>query len=164
MSGILRPRIHLAFITSAAVILAITSGAKIASTFGSARVLAATEPLTGLPYRSFLLTVGALELGIVGVCVSRVSVHIKIGLIAMLATCMVMYRFGLTLNDWHGHCACLGRLTDSLPLDAGTIENLLIGILCYLVLGSYYLLYDAVHRARGASKSSRAAAGASARF
>ena len=63
------------------------------------------------------------------------------GLVAWLATNFVVYRIGLGWIDWEMPCNCLGNLTDALHVSPQLADNIMKGVLAYLLIGSYGLLF-----------------------
>jgi hypothetical protein len=128
------------FLFSAAAILAIVGVAKAFSATGPARALDALDPLIGLPFRHLLLSVGLIELLVSFVCVSASRRAQALGAVAWLATNFVLYRIGLWCIDWHHPCGCMGSLAGVLHLSDTAADNIMKGLLVYLLLGSYGLL------------------------
>lgn len=128
------------FVFSAAAILAVTGVAKLWSGLGHTKILATVDPITGVPFGQLLLAVGVAELLIVGVCLIAKSQTLKLGLIACLATDFVVYRLGLWWIGWKQPCGCMGSLTDALHISPQMADNIMKGILAYLLIGSYGLL------------------------
>ena len=129
------------FIQSSAVVFAITGAAKVWSVFGGMRVLAATEPLTGLTFGRLLLVAGIVELMAAALCVMHGSALLRVCVVSWLAGSFAVYRIGLWTLGWHGPCPCLGNLTDALHISPATADNLMKGVLAYLLVGSYWLLW-----------------------
>jgi hypothetical protein len=131
------------FIHSAGVALALTGLAKVWSTLGSVRLLAVADPITGLQFGHLMLAVGLLELVIAGICLFSKAQKLSLALIAWLATNFVVYRLGLWWMGWHKPCGCLGNLTDALHISPATADHIMKGVLAYLLIGSYWLLWTA---------------------
>jgi hypothetical protein len=128
------------FIPSAGGVLAATGLAKMWSAFGPTKLLAVTDPITGLQFGHLMLAVGLLELVIATLCLFSKAQKLSLALIAWLATSFVVYRLGLWWMGWHKPCNCLGELTDALNLSPQAADNLMKVILACLLLGSYGLL------------------------
>ena len=129
------------FLRSAGLALAVTGFAKALSALGSARVLDVLDPIAGIPFRYLMLLVGVAELLIALVCFVESLRHLCLVSVAWLSTCFLVYRIGLWWIDWQQPCRCLGRLTDVLHISPTTADNLMKGLLIYLLLGSYGLLW-----------------------
>ena len=129
------------FFCSTAVILAVTSVAKVWTAFAPTKVLAVADPITGIQFGHLMLAVGVLELVIAGICLFGKSQQLALGLIAWLATNFVVYRLGLWWMGWKKPCSCLGNLTDALHLSPQLADNIMKVILAYLLIGSYGLLF-----------------------
>jgi len=129
------------FIRSAAVVLCVTGVAKAWSAHAPTKLLAVADPVTGLQFGHLMLTVGLLELAVSGICLFSKAHKLPLALIAWLATNFVVYRLGLWLLGWQRPCGCLGNLTDALHISPATADNVMKGVLGYLLVGSYWLLW-----------------------
>lgn len=129
------------FVLTAAVILGITAVAKIASVFSSAPLMLLPDPLIGLSFRRLLLLAGLVELVIACLCLFTTNLKRNTFLIAWMSTSFLMYRVGLWLIDWHRPCHCLGDLTEMLHMSPKLADDLMKGVLLYLLLGSYAGLF-----------------------
>ena len=129
------------FIYSAGVLLLVTAMAKLLSGGGEARILQTPDPILGFPFRQVLIVVGAAELFIAVICLMGKSNWLQTGLIAWMATNFLVYRIGLLWMGYHRPCGCMGNLTDALGISAHAADNIMKGILLYLLLGSYGVLW-----------------------
>ena len=59
---------------------------------------------------------------------------------AWLATNFLVYRLGLWFIGWHRPCACMGSLAGILHLSDQAADNIMKGLLAYLLVGSYGML------------------------
>lgn len=135
------------FIYSSAVILVITSVAKfISAVGGDAKYLSLPDPITGIHFRSLMLAVGVAELLVALICLLRGLQNLKLLLIGSLATNFTLYRLGLWWMGWKKPCSCLGNLTDALHLSPQVADTIMKGILAYLLIGSYGLLFWQLRR------------------
>ena len=74
-------------------------------------------------------------------CLGKTSVDRA--LVAWLATIFMVYRMCLWWLGWQRPCGCLGSLARVLHLSEHTADNLMQGVLAYLLLGSYgWLLWQ----------------------
>ncbi len=128
------------FVPSAGVALALAGLGKLWSTFGSVKLLVVADPIAGIPFRWLLLGVGVLELVIAGVCFFNRNRRLATLLVAWLATNFLVYRLGLWWMGWHRPCGCMGSLSSALHLSEKAADNIMKGVLAYLLLGSYGLL------------------------
>jgi hypothetical protein len=135
-----RVSVETAFALTAGAILGVTGVAKIATAFESAPRMASTDPIFGIPFRYLMLTAGMAEVVIAGVCFFRRTRRMTPVFVASLATSVVVYRLGQWWLDWTGPCGCLGNLTHVLYLSPRTVDQILKGILVYLLVGSYWLI------------------------
>lgn len=80
------------------------------------------------------------ELTVALVCFFANRMAAQVGLLAWLATNLVVYRLGLI---WLGQkpCSCLGNLTDALHIPPQIADTTMKIILGYLLLGSYTTLF-----------------------
>lgn len=129
------------FNVGAGTLLGVTGIAKVASTLGSVRLLAVADPIAGIPFRWLLLAVGIVELVIAGVCFVGRDKRWASVLVAWLATSFLIYRLGLWWMGWHRPCGCMGSLTEALDLSEQTADDIMKGVLAYLLVGSYGLLF-----------------------
>lgn len=128
------------FIVSATVILAVTGLAKVWAAVAPTKLLTVADPITGISFGHLMLAVGVVELVIASICLFGKSPALKLGLIAWLATNFVVYRLGLWWIGWKQPCGCMGNLTDALHISPELADNIMKGILAYLLIGSYGLL------------------------
>lgn len=127
-------------VASAGALLALTGIAKVWSTLGTVKMLTVADPIAGIPFRWLLLAVGVLELAIASVCFLRRHQRLATLLVAWLATNFLVYRLGLWWMGWHRPCGCMGSLTSALHLSEKAADNIMKGVLAYLLIGSYGLL------------------------
>jgi hypothetical protein len=129
------------FIISAGVVLFITGIAKIWSGLGQARILAVPDPLLGIELGHLLSLVGTAEVVIALACFFSKRQQLLIGLVAWLATNFAVYRLGFLLMGWHRPCSCLGNLTDAIHISPQIADNVMKGVLAYLLIGSYTTMF-----------------------
>jgi len=133
----------------AGAILLSTGLAKAFSAIGQARALDVTDPLIGIPFRQLLLLVGLGELLIAFFCLFTDRRRLSLLAVAWLSTNFLVYRLGLWLIGWHRPCGCMGSLTDMLHLSDRAADNIMKGVLAYLLVGSYGILLWEWKRGRG---------------
>lgn len=138
------------FIFSAGAILMATALAKFVSSSGSAPILEAQDPVLPIPIRYLFALVGAVETGVVGACFLSKRRWIPTALVAWLSTGFVLYRLGLVWVGYHGHCPCLGNVTDALHLSPFVVDWTMRFIVLYLLAGSYTTLCWHLQRMRKA--------------
>lgn len=119
------------------ILLLFTAIAKFVSSMGGARILKVSDPLFGIPFQHVFWIVGIIELIIAVVCISGRRIILQAGLLAWLASSFVMYRMSLMLTGYQKPCACLGSLTDALPISPQIVNIVLKMILAYLLIASY---------------------------
>lgn len=128
------------FILSAGAILAITGIAKVWSGLGNSKFLAVVDPIIGIEFGQLMLAVGAAEIVIALVCLFSKRQTLALALVAWISTSFVVYRLGLWWMGWHRPCNCLGNLTDALHISPQVADNIMKGVLAYLLIGSYGIL------------------------
>ena len=136
-----RNPLHMWFILSAGAILAITGIAKVWSGLGGSKFLAVIDPITGIKFGQLMLAVGVVEIVIALVCFFSKRQTLALGLVGWISTSFVIYRLGLWWMDWHRPCSCLGNLTDAFHLSPQVADSIMKGVLAYLLLSSYALLF-----------------------
>jgi hypothetical protein len=168
------------FVKSSGAILLLTGAAKVLSRFGHAKILAVPDPILNLSFGNLMLTVGAVELAVAGLCflpsilrppssalrsqpirapVFRFALPLYpsvsplplVGLVAWMATNFLVYRFALWAVGWHHPCACMGSLAGALHLSDQAADKIMKGVLAYLLVGSYAILLWEWWRGRAAS-------------
>lgn len=136
------------FIRSAAVILIITGIAKVWTAFGNVKLLTVADPIVGIQFGHLMLAVGLAEIVIALVCFFGNRQTLALGLVAWMSTNFVVYRLGLWWIDWKKPCNCLGNLTDALHISPQLADNIMKGVLAYLLIGSYGILIWQWRRSR----------------
>jgi hypothetical protein len=114
--------------------------AKAFSAIGPARALDVGDPLIGIPFRQLLLLVGLVELLIAFFCLFTDKRRLSLLAVAWISTNFLVYRLGLWFIGWHRPCGCMGSLTDLLHISPRLADNIMKGVLAYLLIGSYALL------------------------
>jgi hypothetical protein len=121
--------------------LLITALAKLIGLSGGAKILALPDPIFALPFGYVFLIVGAIELAVALICLFGRRVNLQVGLIAWLATSLLMYRIGLVLVGYQKPCPCMGSLMDGLHISREAGNNVLRVVVGYLLVGSYAASY-----------------------
>ena len=129
------------FLVSAGGGLGLTGLSKAFSAIGAARALDVADPLIGIPFRQLLLLVGLAELLIAFFCLFTDKRRLSLLAVAWISTNFLVYRLGLWFIGWHRPCGCMGNLTDLLHLTPRAADNIMKGVLAFLLLGSYGILY-----------------------
>ena len=109
--------------------------------FGNSKLLTISDPIIGLQFWQLMLGVGVIELVAATICLFSKSSKQPVILIAWLTTSFLVYRIGLWSMNWHRPCACLGNLTDALHISPQVADNIMKGVLAYLLIGSYGILF-----------------------
>jgi hypothetical protein len=125
------------YLMLAGILLLITAGAKLISSYGDTKILNTPDPVFGIPMQKLMVAVGVLELAIGIICFWSRKALWPLFSVAMLATAFVIYRLGRVWLGYKKPCDCLGNLTASLHLSPGTAEAIMIGVLAYLLIGGY---------------------------
>lgn len=134
-------RLVKSFICSAGILFAITAVSKFISSFGSAGILQASDPILTISFRIVFRIVGSVELVTALFCFFGKPVILQTGLIALLTTNFVVYHLGVILLGYHKPCPCLGNLTDALHISPHTAGTVMEIILTYLLITSYVMLF-----------------------
>ena len=129
------------FIHSSGILLLLTGGAKLISGNGTARILNTLDPVFFISFRHVLWMAAVAELCVAAICLFSKNRKLRAGLIALLATNFLLYRFGLYWQGYHSICPCLGDLTDALHIPPRIADTTMKIILAYLLLGSYATLF-----------------------
>lgn len=129
------------FLFTAGLALAATAFGKAFSAIGPARALDALDPLVGMPFRELLLLVGLVELLIAFFCLFTDKRRLSLLAVAWISTNFLVYRLGMWFIGWHRPCGCMGSLTDLLHISPRLADNIMKGVLAYLLIGSYALLF-----------------------
>ena len=130
------------FLKTAAFVLLTASVAKLISAFGATPTLYHNDPITGLSFDKLFLVVGVVELGSAVLCLSDViGTCPKLGLVAWLSTNFLVYRLGLWFIGWHRPCGCMGGLAAVFRLSDKTADDIMKGLLAYMLIGSYAGLF-----------------------
>lgn len=128
------------FLRTAGYILGVVGLAKAFSAIGPAHALDVTDQLIGFTFRHLLLLAGLAELLIAFFCLFTDKQRFSLLAIAWLSTNFLVYRLGLWFIGWHHPCACMGGLAGVLHLSDQAADNIMKGVLAYLLAGSYALL------------------------
>lgn len=137
-------RIFRAVIGSALLIVAI---AKVLSLSGNSTLLMERDPFLGIKFSHLMLIAAALELGVAAICFFRSTVDGLLA-IAWLSVLLVAYRAGLWWIGWKKPCSCLGNLTDALHISPQLADNVMKGLLAFMLFGSVSLLFMHWHSSR----------------
>ena len=138
---------RIAFIRTAAVMLLFTSVAKFTVFVGNPPIGITHDPVMGFTFHDEFITVGIVEATVAVFCLVTTWAKMQLLLIAALGTCFAVYRVGLTLVGFKAPCPCLGNLPRALHLSKASADAITLGILIYLLVGSYCWLF-----ARGSTR------------
>lgn len=128
------------FEVTAAALLLLTALAKFVSSTGNSMILRDPDPVFNITYKQEFIIVGLIELVIARICLFSKRPWLRAGSIAWLATHFMLYRGALLWMGVLKPCPCMGTLTEMLPIDQATLDKVLIGILGYMLVGSYATL------------------------
>src|SRR5579885_831861 len=129
------------FIVSAGAMLFITAAAKLISSFGSSSILEKPDPVFQITFRSLFWLSGYVEILLALFCIFGERIRLQAFLISLLATNILAYRIVLFLIGYHKSCSCLGSLTDAIHVSPHVADNAMKGVLAYLLIGSYWILF-----------------------
>src|ERR1035437_7111554 len=136
------------FLKLAGSALALTGLAKSFSAIGAARALDTADPLIGIPFRQLLLLVGLAELLIAFFCLFTERRRFSLLAVAWIPTNFLVYRIGLWAVGWHHPCACMGSLAGALHLSDQAADNIIKGLLAFMLVGSYLLVFSQWRQSR----------------
>jgi hypothetical protein len=137
----MRQKLISIFVISSGVLLILTAVAKLISSFGTARILYSVDPIFLISFGRIFQVTAVVELGVATICFLNKNRILQTGLIALLASNFLLYRFGLHWVGYRGLCPCLGNLTDALLIPPQTVDTIMKIILAYLLIGSYATLF-----------------------
>ena len=124
------------FLWSTGILLLLTGTAKILSAMGTGVILTAREPVFGLTYRAIFWCTAILESGVGASCILARSPLSNCLLVLWLSAGFWSYRVALYFTGFERSCTCFGNLTEAIGLPADVTDGIMIGILCYLTIGS----------------------------
>jgi hypothetical protein len=125
---------------SASIILLVTSAAKLISSTMTARILDASDPLFGFKNRQIMVTVGLIELLVVGILLFANNARLKLVLITWVGFNFILYRLASWLFVFTKPCPCLGTIADLIHVRQETLNVFLTSAAIYLLLGGTSLL------------------------
>jgi hypothetical protein len=129
------------FIKSAGGLLLLTAFAKLYAFFSKAGIVYIHDPILGFEFRDEFLVFGLVELAIACLCLfTRRVIKIQLASLASLGTAFAIYRIGLLAIGIQVQCPCLGSLSEVLHLSTSVANAITLGILIYILGGSYYVL------------------------
>ena len=153
------------FLRAAGILLIVPGAAKFWSALGDASVLLTRDPVLGLAFRDLFLAIGVVEMSIGGLCYFPKKCHLSLILVAWIGANFSIYRMCLFWLGWTKPCSCLGTLTDALHISTQFADNVMKGVLAFLLLGSWGLLFAKWSQERrggmasGGARTSATAAG-----
>jgi hypothetical protein len=139
------------FLVTAALVLVVTGLAKVLSAMGHGRILMLPDPVFGISYRHLLLLVGLVEFCIACFVFRARRRNLALLAVAWMATGFLLYRVGLSYIGGPQPCHCLGTLTDILNIPPHRADNLMKGVLAFLLIASYGILWGVVTQGRTGS-------------
>jgi hypothetical protein len=141
-------RYEMWFLWTTGAILFPVGLAKVVSSFGKTKMLSFPDPIIGLAFGKVLLAVGLLELVVALACFPRFAARASLRVVACISTAFLAYRTGLWFVGWHHPCSCMGSLTTPLHLSDQLADNIMKGVLAFMLSGSYLLLLKQRREAR----------------
>ena len=129
------------FIFVSGVCLVLSAVAKLISISGEAGILRELDPVFGISFKHLLLLAGLIECAVAAICLFSNRVWVQSILLAWLASCFLLYRFGMLWVGYHKLCPCLGNVTDALHVSPQMSDMAMKIILVYLLIGSYATLF-----------------------
>lgn len=129
------------FLLGSGVVLLVTGFAKLFTLTGDTTLLDLPDPVFGVRFSTLMLVVGLTELVIAGFCLFSKRNRLTVLMVAWIASGFLVYRTGIRTLDWQRPCGCLGNLTDVLSLSPQAADWISVGLLGFLLIGSYGLLF-----------------------
>lgn len=129
------------YILSCGGLLLITAVAKVIASGSAVEVLRTLDPIFGVTFNNLILTAGIVEFIIACICIFSNRITLRAGLLAILSTNLLFYRFGLYLVGYHRPCICMGTFTASLHISEQTADTIMKIFLAYMFIGSYATLF-----------------------
>ena len=138
---------------SFAVIFMLTGGAKILNVLDDSLMLRVQDPIFSFMRSGHLHTiVGLLELALAGVILTRrLTPYVSALCCALLASAFLAYRLAIAFGDSGAYCGCLAGLDKIFGWSTEQASTVSLGILAYVLVGSYAVLIfgrPAVEKAR----------------
>jgi hypothetical protein len=115
--------------------------AKFVGGVGNAPILQIRDPIVGLRFGHLMIAAATLELAVAICCFLSKNLTLPLIFIAWIGTSFLIYRVGLHSIGWQSPCSCLGNLTDAIHVSSQLADNIMKGILAYLLIGSYAILF-----------------------
>jgi len=150
------------FLVSAFLLLVFTVAAKLMSARGDLRILAAEDPVVGVPTRALLIFAGSIEIAAAVIIVVARRRSIPSLLVSILGAQFLVYRATFKIGGYSRGCPCLGNFTAWAHLPDAEINRILWGIAAWLCFGgalSFYLAYLEESGHRRANSANQAGAG-----
>lgn len=130
------------YYVSIAIILVMASLLKLLAVDGSQALLNEPDLVFNVPNRLLLKGTALIELAVGIFLIGKADKKHKALVVAWLATSFLIYRIGIfAVSDGRGRCACLGSLTDSIPVTPDQAEMLAKLVVAYMIIGSYGILW-----------------------
>ena len=135
-----RVRVQSWFVASAGAMFLLVGLAKIASSLETSEALKVTDPLLNIQFGALLLMVGLVECAVASFCFMHLPESGSLKLVACVSSMILVYRLGVALIGWKRPCACLGSITQVLGITERVGDGIAIGLLVYILTGSFLLL------------------------
>ncbi len=142
------------FLRMCCCVLFFTAAAKLWTVFGGGtQLLVVLDPVLGVEFRTVMIVSALMEIAVGMVCLLRPSVD---GLVSVvwLGVLIVSYRTAVWQSGWTKPCGCLGNLTDVLHISPELADNVMKGVLAFMLSGGISLLI--LHWRRVGSVNQRA--------
>jgi hypothetical protein len=123
------------FCRTAYLLLGITATTKLVTVVMSTPILAETNLILGVSYRTTLALAAAAEIFTIVVMLIAKTDGIRAVAILSLSAAFWVYRIAAS-KVHQSHCPCLGNLSDWLHLSSNVTDAISLNILLYLSVGS----------------------------
>jgi hypothetical protein len=143
------------FFIPCSIILLFTATAKIVSALGESHYLGMPSFVAVVSNRQLLFGAGVVEVWVACILLGQRGFRWKVLAVAWFSTCCMAWRLGLKLGHY-GVCHCLGTAYQWIPLSERTINEMLLALLGFMVVGSFWMLVADLVRSRSTGPSALA--------
>lgn len=129
------------FLIGSGIILIVTGLAKILTIFGDTSMLLIPDPVFRIEFRALIFWVGLGEIAVASFCLFSKRQTLSTIMVAWIASAFLVYRAGIGMIGWERPCGCLGNLSDIFGISPHAVEWISLGLLGFLLIGSYAVLF-----------------------
>jgi hypothetical protein len=153
----MRPKIQQWYIYSVAVVLFITSVAKLIAATGYVQMLSYPDPIIPLTNKQLFRLTSVMELMLSAFLLMKSNWRrLKLLAIAWLAIAFMSYRLLLLWYDYPNLSDCLGNINDTIAISPRVLTPLMIALSLWLLVGSsLFLILDYIPKTILSSKTDK---------